>query len=69
MVRCISCKHFHEVFAYRAFNWIPPRRLTTEMALLNALIALLIVCTVLPHHSLAAHGERLAAVITSRNQL
>ena len=54
MLRCTACRHFHEVFAYRVFNWIPPRRLMTEMALLNALIALLIVCAALPHYSMAA---------------
>lgn len=53
IVRCNSCKHFHEVFAYRVFNWIPPQRLTTEMALLNVLIGLLVVCSTLPHHSMA----------------
>jgi hypothetical protein len=54
IVRCTSCKHFHDVFTYRLFNWIPPHRLTTEIALLNVLIALLIVCAMLPHHSMAA---------------
>jgi hypothetical protein len=54
MVRCTSCRHFHDVFTYRLFNWIPPRRLTTEIALLNILVAVLVICAMLPHHSMAA---------------
>src|SRR5713101_2680991 len=30
LVRCVACRHFHEVFAYPVFNWIPPARLTVE---------------------------------------
>lgn len=49
MVRCTACKHFHEVFAYRVFNWIPPARLTAEMTVLNVLVGILVLCAALPH--------------------
>lgn len=49
MVRCASCNHFHWVFAYPLFNWIPPGRLTTEMAVLSALAALLLVFAAEPN--------------------
>jgi hypothetical protein len=39
------------VFTYPIFNWIPPTRLTAEMTLLNMLIAAMILCAALPHHS------------------
>ena len=49
LLRCSSCKHFHTVFAYPLFNWIPAARLTTEMALLNVLILVMILCASFPH--------------------
>lgn len=51
MARCATCGHFHLVFTYPIFNWIPPERLTAEMTLLNVLIAALILCAALPHYS------------------
>ncbi len=54
MARCTSCNHFHMVFAYPLFNWIPPTRLTTEMTLMTMLVGVLILCAALPSHSLFA---------------
>jgi hypothetical protein len=51
MVRCDNCRHVHMVFTYLIFNWIPPARLTAAMALLNVLIAALVLYAALPHHS------------------
>ena len=51
MARCATCGHFHLVFAYLIFNWIPPERLTAEMTLLNVLIAALILSAALLHYS------------------
>ena len=53
LFRCGSCKHFHTLFAYPLFNWIPAGRLTTEMALLNLLILVMILCTSFPHSILS----------------
>jgi hypothetical protein len=52
MVRCENCRRFHLVFTYLIFNWIPPARLTAAIALLNVLIAALVLYAALPHYSL-----------------
>ena len=48
IIRCPSCKQFHMVFAYPLFNWIPPARLTAEMAVLNVLVALMLLIQARP---------------------
>lgn len=49
LTRCPSCKQFHMVFAYPLFNWIPPGRLTIEMALLNLLVGLMLLFAAKPN--------------------
>ena len=49
MVRCNSCKHFHMVFTYPLFNFIPPARLKTGMMILNAAVAAMVVWASAPH--------------------
>ncbi len=41
-IQCAQCKNCFRVFAYPLFNWVPPYRIITGLALLNALVVLLV---------------------------